>query len=194
MWHADDVVALIDLHAEARGIAPSTSSRHLSGSGDLRDRLGRGCDLTLRRAEAVVQRASDHWPIDAPWPESIPRPEPAPDSPAAEAARAARASDPRTALDGRGRIADPAGFCRRLFVRPHDLARTVKLYGVGGRLEHRRPPRRRQGSKTRTIWDALLAAGDRRIAGSAWVREAEAESARIEARLAEIEAREARAA
>jgi len=69
------IVALIRAWAVGRGVSVSTASRLLSGSGDTVDRMERGMSLTARRAAAIIQKASDHWPTDLEWPPEIPRPE-----------------------------------------------------------------------------------------------------------------------
>ena len=70
------IVRLIEIVAEATRRSPHTIGRLASGSGDFYIRLVRGCDLTTRRAAAVVQYLSGHWPEDLDWPPEIPRPEP----------------------------------------------------------------------------------------------------------------------
>ena len=72
------IIWLIRAYAVARGVAVSTAARQLTGSGDTILRMERdGMSLTARRAENIIQTASDRWPPNTDWPEvGIPRPEP----------------------------------------------------------------------------------------------------------------------
>ncbi len=81
------IVGLIRAYAAARGLSASYASRLLTGSGDTVDRMvKRRMSLTARRAENIIQKASDHWPSGTPWPSDIPRPAPSAESAAREAA------------------------------------------------------------------------------------------------------------
>lgn len=73
---------IIEALASATQRSPHTVGRWLSGDGALYQRLVDGHDITTRRAERIVQAASDRWPEGHPWPMGIDRPEPAPGSPA----------------------------------------------------------------------------------------------------------------
>ena len=70
------LVTLIRAYATARGISVSYASKVLTGSGDTVDRIEGGMSITARRAENIIQTASDQWPPSAAWPSDIPRPEP----------------------------------------------------------------------------------------------------------------------
>lgn len=71
-----DILKLIAGLARARGWQESYAARLVAGSGTLPERLQAGNGVTLRRANAIVARASELWPDDQPWPSDIPRPEP----------------------------------------------------------------------------------------------------------------------
>lgn len=70
------VSQLIKALGAARGWKPTYAARMASGSGDALSRIAGGVGLTIRRANAIIQRCSDLWPDDQPWPSDIPRPAP----------------------------------------------------------------------------------------------------------------------
>ena len=72
------ILQLIHLYSARRNISVSYASRILTGSGDTARRIGGGMSMTARRANDVLQRASDLWPEGAKWPADIPRPTPNP--------------------------------------------------------------------------------------------------------------------
>ena len=77
MVHSDRLlVTLIRAYADARGLSVSYASRLLTGSGDTVDRVAAGASVTARRAETIVRRASERWPVGLTWPADIPRPPP----------------------------------------------------------------------------------------------------------------------
>lgn len=67
---------LIHRLADVRGWKLTHASRMASGSGDTLSRINGGIGLTIRRANAIIQRCSDLWPEGAQWPADIPRPAP----------------------------------------------------------------------------------------------------------------------
>jgi len=69
------IATLIRSLAEAKGWAPSTAARIVSGSGDTLERIDGGIGLTLRRANRIIEKVAAVWPDDLPWPSDIPRPE-----------------------------------------------------------------------------------------------------------------------
>lgn len=69
-------MTLLTLLAATLNRSPRTVARYATGSGDMYDRLRRGCDITTRRAARILQWLSDHWPADLEWPSDIPRPPP----------------------------------------------------------------------------------------------------------------------
>jgi len=79
---------LIRRLAKARNWSDTYASKMATGSGDLLSRLDAGSGVTLRRANAIIKRASTHWPPDLAWPSDIPRPKPgqSPDRPVKEQA------------------------------------------------------------------------------------------------------------
>lgn len=156
-----DIKRLIEIHAEASGLAPASVARYAYGSGDFWRRLEAGTDITSRRAAKVAQWLSDHWPEEefVFWPADIPRPEPAAGSPAARAL----APDPAlTALDRHGRIADPEAFLKAL--TPFEISRATLDQVVSqyrdGRNDTGAPKR---GSRAYKVLLGLMAAGDARF-------------------------------
>lgn len=69
------IAKLIQGLAEARGWEPTYAARMASGSGDTLSRIQGGIGLTIRRANAIIQRCSELWPDGTPWPSDIQRPE-----------------------------------------------------------------------------------------------------------------------
>ena len=87
MVHTDRMICeLIRAYSEGRGLSLTYASRLLAGSGDALARVEGGMSMTGRRVEAILQRASDHWPADLDWPSDIPRPKPRPAADPGEAA------------------------------------------------------------------------------------------------------------
>lgn len=79
MLHNDKMILeIIREFSAAKGISVTYAARILTGSGDTVARFDRGLSMTARRAERVMQKASDHWPEGAKWPSDIPRPAPKP--------------------------------------------------------------------------------------------------------------------
>ena len=189
-----NLVHLGGIYATATGRSLSTVGRLAAGHGAFFDRLERGCDITTRRVARVVQWFSDNWPPGHPWPMGIPRPEPTPGSPAAAPApgglspdevlsavrdclarESALLDDPDFSLDAvqavqaemaaaaltlgpDGEIASGAALCEALKVPRqayHDVIRTVRRGG------------RPKSGNAKRIHDALLRAGDARVAGRA---------------------------
>ena len=162
--------------------SPHTISTRLTGSGDMYARLQRGCDITTRRVERILQRASDQWPTDLPWPADIPRPAPTPGSPAAEAA----ASPPEPSdhdrrlaaaleLSPKGRIRSPASLCQALGVSRTVYDDVVKRYRDTGPLADSEPQR---GTWTQRVLVALVESGDVRFEARRERRRKTAEVAR----------------
>ena len=75
MFH-NHVVRLVEMLATHCGRSPHTVGRCVSEDGTFYARLKCGRDLTIRRAERVIQQLSDRWPEDLEWPPDIPRPTP----------------------------------------------------------------------------------------------------------------------
>ena len=115
------IASLIREYARAAGLSETYAARVITGSGDTGTRLANGMSLTTRRAERIVQAASDRWPEEAEWPVGIDRPDPSPGSPALRRMEAAAApSDPLAAvraaadlLDAAMLSGDRAGAARR---------------------------------------------------------------------------------
>lgn len=74
----ENLIRLCVLFGEHRRRSLSTVSRLATGSGKTIARLKDGRDITIRRAERILQYLSDRWPDDLEWPDDIPRPEPTP--------------------------------------------------------------------------------------------------------------------
>ena len=74
--NCDSLLLLAHLYAAHKGLRFSSVSTYIAGSGDTFARLEEGHTITLRRAERIAQKFSDHWPADEEWPADIPRPEP----------------------------------------------------------------------------------------------------------------------
>lgn len=77
--YSDDLLVVARRYAQARDIAMTTLGTYAAGDGKFFGRLAEG-RVTIRRAKAVGQYLSDHWPDGLEWPPSIPRPEPSGDS------------------------------------------------------------------------------------------------------------------
>ena len=75
------LVELARLFADARGISLWRVGYLAADDGKFVSRLESGRTCTLRRARAVVQYFSDHWPDGPDWPPHIPRPAPRPGGP-----------------------------------------------------------------------------------------------------------------
>ncbi len=65
---------LAEAYALHRGLKISTVSTYAATDGKWIDGLKSGASCTLRKAAAVTQWFSDHWPADLEWPRDIPRP------------------------------------------------------------------------------------------------------------------------
>ena len=179
-----EILRLISDLSRGTERSPRTISRHVTGSGDMYDRLSRGCELTLGRAARITQRLSDRWPIGQPWPADIPRPDPAPDSPYAKALAsagvrlvAAQPAAALTALTSAGEIASPAAFCAALTAQPDapDVITTDVYYGVIRDYAdgaHRQDAFPRQRSRAGYVFRHLLRARDSRFARRALRMEA----------------------
>jgi len=68
------IAELIAQLAKARGWKITHAARMASGSGDTVSRIEGGVGLTIRRANAIIEKCSELWPIGEPWPKAIPRP------------------------------------------------------------------------------------------------------------------------
>lgn len=150
------IVNLAKNMAGATDLSVKAISLKAAGHGNLIERLAAGHDLTTRRAAAIVQWFSDHWPADLLWPADLPRPAPSPNSPAAQA-RAEAAND----LNADGEIANLAAWCRRNAYEPADARYVIRRYGAGGPREGRYP---RRGTVAQFILEQLIQTGDRRFA------------------------------
>ena len=64
------------IYATEQGLSLTTVGKQLANAGAFFVRLEQGHDVTLRRANLIVQRLSDRWPPNAEWPSDIPRPAP----------------------------------------------------------------------------------------------------------------------
>lgn len=186
-----DFPRLIRGYASHTGISVSYASRQLTGSGDTITRIESGGSLTMRRAQRILQTASDVWPLTLPWPADIHRPHPTPGSAACpadaraalEAVRAARAGVGPAAmredwaaaeacdreafrlaatLGADGQVLSPAALCEALSVPRHTYDDVVHRYGAGG-TRCGCAPRDRKSDVGRTL--ALLrGSGDVRFA------------------------------
>ena len=79
--NCESLIRLAGLYAAHKGLRPTTVSTYIAGSGDTFARLEDGHTITLRRAEQIAQKFSDHWPADLEWPAGIPRPPVTPPEP-----------------------------------------------------------------------------------------------------------------
>lgn len=190
------VVALIEALASASDRSPHTVGRWLSGDGALYRRLTDDPphDITTRRAQRIIQAASDRWPDGHPWPPGIARPEPTPGSPAAaglrDASPAAVLAAVRECLARESALLDDPDFdLNAVQAAQAEMARAALTLGPDGRIASPRalceavkvprhaydgvvrrlaaglpPPRR---GAARTVWMCLRQAGDVRAAGSA---------------------------
>ena len=161
------IIALIEMLAAATNRTETTISRLCSGHGLTSRRLRDGRDITIARAQRIVQWLSDHWPDadpDCRWPHHlVERPAPSPDSPAARAAadraaEAARAREAAHRLGPDGRIADIAAFAAFHGIEPQDAYDVRRHWADGhGKGELAAPER---GSERRKAWDGFVEAGD----------------------------------
>ena len=71
----NDIITLIEILAQFRQRSPHTIGRIVASNGDFYKLLKDGHDITIRRAERVVQQLSIIWPADLEWPSDIQRPE-----------------------------------------------------------------------------------------------------------------------
>lgn len=152
------ILALATRYSAATGKAETTVAKHAAGQAYVFKRLRDGCDITIRRAESIIQWFSDNWPADLLWPAHIPRPVPSPDSPAAQARAAAK---PASVLNADGEIANLADWCRRNAYELYDARKVISRYGAGGQYEGRYP---RRGSVAQFVLEQLIKTGDRRFA------------------------------
>lgn len=84
MNQIQQMLALIDQFATAKGISTSRVTTIVFNSGAMYERLRSGSDITVGRLERAMQWFSDNWPDDLAWPEGIVRPTPKPVIAAAE--------------------------------------------------------------------------------------------------------------
>lgn len=69
--HLLDLATAFSAHT---GLKLTTIGAYAANDGKFFGRLKAGAGCTLRKAAAVLQWFSDHWPADLEWPRSIPRP------------------------------------------------------------------------------------------------------------------------
>lgn len=81
--NAKSLLIAVKSYAKASGCSVRTVATKATGSGDTFDRLERGCDITLGRANLIVQWLHERWPEGLDWPADIQRPKTAPPKPAA---------------------------------------------------------------------------------------------------------------
>ena len=76
MSFVEQLVAVAETFAIARGLSISRVSTLAFGDGKIIDRLRAGSDMTTGRFESGMQWFSDNWPAEAVWPGDIGRPTP----------------------------------------------------------------------------------------------------------------------
>lgn len=76
MKSIDQVVALANAFADARGIGEARVSTLVFNDGKRISRVREGADIGVRSVERAVQWFSDNWPEGVDWPLEVPRPEP----------------------------------------------------------------------------------------------------------------------
>lgn len=79
----EQFIRAFDAFVAASGVAESTLSDRVMGSGTRFRRIRDGSDIGTVTFERVMQWLSDNWPDNAKWPEGVARPAP---SAAADAA------------------------------------------------------------------------------------------------------------
>ena len=79
------LLALIDVYAHAKGVSGSRVTTLVMKSGNVYRTLREGGNITLGRVDDAVQWFSDNWPAGTDWPKGIARPPATP--PAAEPSR-----------------------------------------------------------------------------------------------------------
>lgn len=72
--NTQSLVRLGQAYAQHRGLELSTVSTYAASDGKWLARLMGPASCTIRKATAVTQWFSDHWPSDLEWPRDIPRP------------------------------------------------------------------------------------------------------------------------
>lgn len=72
--NTSELVDLAEAYGTHRGLKLSTVSTYAAADGKYFKNLKDGAGCTLRKAAALIQWFSDHWPADLEWPRSIPRP------------------------------------------------------------------------------------------------------------------------
>jgi hypothetical protein len=71
----DQIARLADAHSHHRQLKLSTVSTYAANDGKWLESIRKpGVSCTLRKALAVVEWFSRHWPSDLDWPSDIPRP------------------------------------------------------------------------------------------------------------------------
>lgn len=192
------IVPLIEALAAASDRSPHTVGRWLSGDGMLYSRLTATPpgDITSRRAQRIIQAASDRWPPGHPWPAGIGRPEPTPGSPAVAAPApgtdpAAVLSAVRSCLARREALLDAEEMpsAAEFAAVDDEMLRAATALGPDGRIaspralcEALKVPRHvydgvlrrlREGrpapgrGRARAVWTCLRNAGDVRAGGRA---------------------------
>ncbi|WP_071971953.1 hypothetical protein [Sulfitobacter alexandrii] len=72
----DTIIRLADAYVEQTKLKLSTVSSYAANDGKFFRNLKLTSDVTIGRANRIVQWFSDNWPADLEWPDDIPRPSP----------------------------------------------------------------------------------------------------------------------